>query len=842
MASAITCYPPLGATHVVDHGASFIRFVVGVPGLNGTRVRDVSIWHNCTPARDWSQLDLAESTAFPLLDTRPDRRYFTGAIPTLTQTSELTGVFNFTIKFRLDEHAPWLWIRDVDGSEDGEIVVPSRRAPSSKLSSYLDGVSFEVATQELAPTARVGLPVWELTAHTPASQDRTSGHASYSLGKPVDSIRWFAIVRHNDAWFGPRHGREAFSLKEQGVMLSFLRRDGLHVVLIAVSGIQNLLTTFVSNEHGEILVSSRNDGLESVNAHVFVAVANTCEEAVAGAMGAARNFVRYHRGSVGAQYLQQTVAQEANNAANFQDWYDGFAYCTWNGLGQYLSPSKIIDALTSLHQRGVRLTTLIIDDNWQSVQLESGKSDFYRQWCDFEANKQHFPGGLNELIAMIKSRFPYVRFIAVWHGIFGHWGGMANDGKLAKVYAMRTFKRREGIFLGGGTMTTVDGNDAERLYDDFYKFLADAGVDGVKVDTQSFLDYGEHADDRLALTTAYQDAWRLASLKYFGGRAIACMAQIPQTISHSWHIFCNAHNALLMQHFHLLPDWDMFQTKHQFSRFHAAARCVSGGPIYITDAPDEHDLDLIEQMTARTPDGRLIVLRTEKLGRTVDMYSSHSETQFLQIRAAHREAVITAVFNLQGEPRTKLISLGSVHTSGDEGGYLFRTHSSGRVVRHPASPANADLDLAMMELRLEAHDCDIITRYPVHRFQQTEVAVMGLLGKMSGAAAVISATYTMLPETSEVQVDVQLRALGTLGVYVSVDSQPLAGPVRMSVGGGIIFGIGTSRVSDPFVHEFDLEETWSDRSHSGKGGAQVLVTLIFLTVLMDKGSCSEGGV
>lgn len=59
-------------------------------------------------------------------------------------------------------------------------------------------------------------------------------------------------------------------------------------------------------------------------------------------------------------------------------------------------------------------------------------------------------------------------------------------------------------------------------------------MDAVKVDTQSFLDYADHADDRLALITAYQDAWRLASLKYFGGRAIACMAQIPQTMYYSF--------------------------------------------------------------------------------------------------------------------------------------------------------------------------------------------------------------------------------------------------------------------------------------------------------------------
>lgn len=109
---------------------------------------------------------------------------------------------------------------------------------------------------------------------------------------------------------------------------------------------------------------------------------------------------------------------------------------------------------------------------------------------------------MKELITNILTRFPYIRFIAVWHGIFGRWSGMAPDGNIAEAYAMRTFKRREGIFLGGGMMMTVEGCNAERLYHDFYRLLSDAVIDTVKVDTQSFLDYAEHASDRLALATA----------------------------------------------------------------------------------------------------------------------------------------------------------------------------------------------------------------------------------------------------------------------------------------------------------------------------------------------------
>jgi len=62
----------------------------------------------------------------------------------------------------------------------------------------------------------------------------------------------------------------------------------------------------------------------------------------------------------------------------------------------------------------------------------------------------------------------------------------------------------------------------------------------------------------------------------------------------------------------------MFQTVHDYSGFHAAARCVSGGPIYVTDVPGQHDLDLIGQMTGPTPLGKTVIFRPSVIGRALD--------------------------------------------------------------------------------------------------------------------------------------------------------------------------------------------------------------------------------
>ena len=58
------------------------------------------------------------------------------------------------------------------------------------------------------------------------------------------------------------------------------------------------------------------------------------------------------------------------------------------------------------------------------------------------------------------------------------------------------------------------------------------------------------------------------------------------------HIAACAYNSV----FHspiVQPDWDMFHSKHPAARLHAVARAVSGGPIYISDKPGQHDVDLL---------------------------------------------------------------------------------------------------------------------------------------------------------------------------------------------------------------------------------------------------------
>lgn len=210
----------------------------------------------------------------------------------------------------------------------------------------------------------------------------------------------------------------------------------------------------------------------------------------------------------------------------------------------------------------------------------------------------------------------------------------------------------------------------------------------------------------------------------------------------------------------MLPDWDMFQTDHAYSSFHAAARCLSGGPIYITDIPGRHDVPLIHQMTAKNLKGRSIILRPEKLGRSSEIYVGHAEARLLRVETTHQGASILGLFNVGSSTSREIISLAEFPDLVDGTRYITRHYTSGTY----SGPWSKQDDFPFVEIEVAQRGFEILTTYLVHTFGTTDIAVLGLLGKMSGAAAIRSLSYHQEHDVSaQVEIRVVLKALGLLG-------------------------------------------------------------------------------
>jgi hypothetical protein len=243
--------------------------------------------------------------------------------------------------------------------------------------------------------------------------------------------------------------------------------------------------------------------------------------------------------------------------------------------------------------------------------------------------------------------------------------------------------------------------------------------------------------------------------------------------SHPWHIFCNAHNAIFNQYLNILPDWDMFQTSHVWASFHAAARCVSGGPIYITDVPGKHNVDLIHQMTGNTPRGDTVILRPHTVGKSTSAYNSYDDSVLLKISTyvgrARTGVSILGVFNCTQRPLTELIKLDQFPGT-EEGTYIIRGHTSGKIT----SPTTTTEHSSFVHLELPPAGWEILSAFPLHTFKlerkhpldsptDIQVANLGLLGKMTGAAGIVNEDSYLDRSSGRLRVWTSLKTLGIYG-------------------------------------------------------------------------------
>lgn len=241
---------------------------------------------------------------------------------------------------------------------DGELYFQSK-SPPHNLIDYLKDYSSDLTVQS-SPSEAVDTQLWSITASVQAAKGKLSGDTDFSLGSPRRFTRWFSIVRIWNGWLAPRHGQGEFSPTGDAVLCSFLRYDGLHLVLLAVSGVDDVLTVFKPDGHGNVIISSRNDGTEKAQARVVVAVGKTFESANAAVMYHARKLVLGDKYTGGQEEAEPKVLIEDGVKADWmENWCDGLTYCTWNGLGRNLNEQKLYNALDILKENKIKSNLFI---------------------------------------------------------------------------------------------------------------------------------------------------------------------------------------------------------------------------------------------------------------------------------------------------------------------------------------------------------------------------------------------------------------------------------------------------------------------------------------------------
>lgn len=574
-----------------------------------------------------------------------------------------------------------------------------------------------------------------LVAELPAEQWRVK----LKLGRVRGLRRYLAAYRKEPFWIQPRVGTTLadFPVETQFCLFELASGD----VALAAALMDGPLRASLRAE-GEELVIVLDSGDPESRAQRALSLYVAVHEDV---FALTRHGARVVSERLGAGKLRRDKPAP--------DFADDFGWCTWDAFYQDVSHEKVREGLASFRAGGVEPRFMILDDGWQQIRTAPTGE---RRLSGFGADPVKFPAGLRGTVELAKGEFG-VRTFLVWHAVHGYWGGV-DGGELAD-YGVREKLRwyspeilshapAFNVEYWGPVVGTPAPSGLARLYDDYHASLSQAGVDGVKVDNQASVEGVTHGDGgRVRVMQATVEALEASTQKHFGGRLINCMSCSSERIylakestllrssvdfwpalpaSHGLHVYTNAVFGLFFGEF-VLPDWDMFQSGHPAGPFHAVARAVSGGPVYVSDKPEGHDFELLRSLVLS--DGRVLRARGVAVP-TRDCVFGDPLTEAMLYKVWNENAYnhVLGVFNARyREPAEKLegsVSAGDVPglPAGDYALYFGRAKRLVRVTRD----ARVTLSLATLE-------AEVVTVAAIER----GVAALGLADKLNGGAAIL---------------------------------------------------------------------------------------------------------
>jgi hypothetical protein len=253
----------------------------------------------------------------------------------------------------------WIWVNEQFNLSDGELYWQPGSLQDVLIDKFLEGMDPEIEVTFKTPETPDTL-LWSLSFPVPEAQGTTPGFSQHILGHAISSSRWFATCRLYSPWFIPRHGKSQFSIDKDAVQVAFLREDGLNVVILALSGINDTSTCFRNDDAGNVIINSNNDSASSSHGIILVAVAKSYDVANASVIYHARKV------SAGVSTIDDNATQAIHEKDKkdekdddqvkpnwYTEWVDGFGYCTWNSLGQGLNEQRILDALEAFRKDNI---------------------------------------------------------------------------------------------------------------------------------------------------------------------------------------------------------------------------------------------------------------------------------------------------------------------------------------------------------------------------------------------------------------------------------------------------------------------------------------------------------
>ncbi|MGE5394016.1 MAG: Sip1-related alpha-galactosidase [Candidatus Saccharibacteria bacterium] len=346
-------------------------------------------------------------------------------------------------------------------------------------------------------------------------------------------------------------------------------------------------------------------------------------------------------------------------------------WCTWNSseMGKHLDEEHLLKGVATFTDNSFPLRWLLIDDGWfdqQGNQLNA-----------FTPNREKFPNGFHSLTTKLKKDYG-LKYVGIWHAYNGYWNGINPDSPLGKRYQKElfTWTQNERVDVPSKSVSysfiRPTSDSLKAFYDTWHRYLLREGFDFVKVDNQL-------VTERMCVDTypidlmaqKMHEALYASVFKNFNGAVINCMdmtneafynfgrSAVARTVEDYFperdggvgyklekggaaaHVLMALYNSLYFGQM-VYTDFDMFESDNTYAAFHAAARAISGGPVYVTDLPGHQKFDVLWPLI----DGSGRIIRADRPSQlTRDCLLQLQDNKPLKAFSFAGKAGLLAVFN-----------------------------------------------------------------------------------------------------------------------------------------------------------------------------------------------------
>jgi len=355
----------------------------------------------------------------------------------------------------------------------------------------------------------------------------------------------------------------------------------------------------------------------------------------------------------------------------FPEPFNYIGWCTWNASdnGKNLNESLLLKAAKSFKDKKFPLGWILVDDGWfqsRGGQLQSLLPDQHK-----------FPNGFKPVIDKLKKDYG-IKYVGVWHALNWLWNGIDPDSPLGKSFngSLFSWQQKERPDVENAPLKKYyfikPGNGSINLfYDNWHKYFKQQGFDFVKVDNQLVTEKMALNNFPLfTLSDSIHKALYHSANKYFDGAVINCMGMTAEAYLNfgtsavarsvedyfpykpgenynlkkgnaAAHVVQAVYNSIYFGQM-VYPDFDLFQSHNPNAVYHAIARAINNGPVYITDNIGKQNLRVLWPLIYK--DGKIIKSETPLLP-TEDCLFQLQENKPFKAFSKVRNAGLLGVWN-----------------------------------------------------------------------------------------------------------------------------------------------------------------------------------------------------